>query len=81
MRLYDMYTEQEYTLPEMFNDWNTFRKEEPWNHAENFTTEIYEVLMATVNGRNDCTVSGMTAKEVDRYIQRLRKEIEKHDYR
>ena len=80
MKLYDMYTEQEYTLPELYTDWKAFRKEDTWNHAEDFMTELYEVLMATVNGRNDCTVSGMTAGELDRYIRRIRKEIEKNDY-
>lgn len=79
MRLYDMDTESVYTLPELYNDWQDFRKEEPWNHAEDFKTEIFEVLMATVNGRNNLEIIGLVPKEISRLIRRIRKEIEKND--
>lgn len=79
MRLYDMDTEAVYTLPELYNDWQDFRKEEPWNHAEDFKTEIFEVLMATVNGRNNLEIVDLVPKEISRLIRRIRKEIEKND--
>ena len=80
MKLYDMESNKAYTLPELFRDWKTFRKEEPWNHAETFKTEWFEILMATVNGRNDCDVIGPTATELDRYIRRLRKAVEYREH-
>lgn len=75
MKLYDMESDKAYTLPELFRDWKTFRKAEPWNHAETFKTELFEILMATINGRNDCTVIGPTSKELNNYIIKLRKEV------
>lgn len=80
MKLYDIETEKSYTIPELFTDWKAFRKAEPWNHAERFTAELFEILMATVNGRNDCDVIGPTASELDRYIRRIRKEVEKNEH-
>ena len=75
MRLYDMDDGSIYTLPELFTSWKAFRTEEPWNHAENFRTEIFGILMATVNGRNNMEIIGMTDKETDRLINRIRKGI------
>lgn len=80
MKLYDMNTEREYNLPELFTEWKAFRKEDPWNHAESFSAEWFEILMATINGRNDCEILGPTATELDRYIRRIRKEVEKNEY-
>ena len=77
MKLYDIEAEKVFSLPELFADWKTFKTEEPWNHAENFKTELFEILMATINGRNDCEVVGTTASELDRIIRRIRREIEK----
>lgn len=77
MKLYDIEAEKSYTLPELFEEWKAFRQEDPANHAESFTAEWFEILMATVNGRNDCDVIGPTATELDRYIRRIRKEVEK----
>lgn len=73
MKLFDLNTERTYSLPELFSDWQLFRKEEPWNHAESFSAELFEILMASVNGRNDCNIIGMTASEIDKYITKLRK--------
>lgn len=75
MKLYDMDDGSVYTLPELFTSWKAFRKEEPWNHAENFRTEIFGILMATVNGRNNLEIIGMTAKETSGLINRIRRRI------
>lgn len=75
MKLYDANTEQEYSLLDLRNDWKEFREEDPENHADNFKTELFEILMATVNGRNDCTVIGMTAREISNYIVKMRRGI------
>lgn len=77
MKLYDFNAEKELSLSELFSDWKAFKTAEPWNHAENFKTELFEILMATINGRNDCEVVGPTASELDRIIRRIRREMEK----
>ena len=81
MRLYDTNTETEYSIPALFTEWETFRKEDPVNHAERFIIELFEILMATVNRRNDCEIVGPTPSELDRIIRKIRREIEKNDYR
>ena len=74
-----MDTKAIYTLPELYTDWNDFRKDDPWTHAEDFKTEIFELLMATVNGRNNLEILGLVPREIDKLIQRIRREIEKND--
>lgn len=75
MKLYDANTEQEYSLLDLRNDWKEFRADDPENHADNFKAELFEILMATINGRNDCDVVGMTAREISNYIIKLRRGI------
>ena len=75
MTLYDTVAEREYTLTDLYHDWELFRSEEPWNHAEDFMTELYEILMATVNGRNDCDVVGLTPAETCDYIISIRRAL------
>ena len=76
MKLYDMNAEKEYSLIELYRDWQSFRNAEPWNHGETFTIEFYNILMATVNGRNDCDVVGLLPAELSRYIIRIRSGLE-----
>lgn len=71
MKFIDGYTEHEYSLQDMYSDWIEFRAEDPWNHCIDFRTEMYEILMATINGRNDLEIVGLTMKELCNYIRRL----------
>lgn len=73
MKLFDINSEKEYTLTELKTEWKDFYKADPVNHSENFTTELFNILMATVNGRNDCKITGLTGKEVSNLIIKLRK--------
>lgn len=73
MRLREIDTGRELTLPELRREWQEFREEDPDNHADDFMTELYEILMATVNGRNDCDVVGLTPSETSDYIITIRK--------
>lgn len=73
MRLKEIDTGRELTLPELHRDWQEFRTEDPDNHADNFMTELFEILMATVNGRNDFDVVGLTPSETSNYIITIRK--------
>lgn len=75
MRLYDMNTEKVYTLSELKKEWQEFSKSDPFNHADCFTTELFEILMATINGRNDCEIVGCTGKEISNIILKLRDSV------
>ena len=75
MKLYDRNAEQELSLLRLRSDWKEFRAEDPLNHSADFTTELYEILMSTVNGRNDCEVIGMTPQELSCFIIKLRDKI------
>mgnify|MGYP006935954374 CR=1 FL=1 len=76
MKLVEIDTGRAISLPEIRRDWQTFRTDNPSNHADNFTTELYEILMATVNGRNDFDIVGLTPTETSNYILALRDKIE-----
>ena len=75
MTLYDTNTDRAYSLTDLHRDWQQFKAEDPVNHADDFMTELYEILMATVNGRNDCDVVGLTPSETCDYIISIRHAI------
>ena len=75
MRFVDLNDRRTYTLSEIKTEWELLRNQEPENHAGDFKTELFEILMATVNGRNDLEVIGLTHRETDRIIRRLRAEL------
>lgn len=77
MKLLDLYDMREYPLPAIHDEWKDARSAEPYNHADDFMTELFEILMATINGRNDLDVVGLTPTETCRYIIRLRKACER----
>ncbi len=77
MTLYDANIDRTLTLPELYADWKQFKAEDPWNHADNFMTELYEILMATVNGRNNCDIVGLTPSETCDYIITIRHAIKR----
>lgn len=79
MRLKEIDTGRELTLPELHREWQAFRSEDTVNHADDFMTELFEILMATVNGRNDCDVVGLTPTETSDYIISIRKAIERRN--
>ncbi len=72
MKFIDLTDGREFTLADLKRDWTGFREEGPWNHAADFRTEFFEILMATVNGLNELEIIGMTPRETDRLIRRLR---------
>lgn len=71
MRFIDGNDGRVYTLPDLWKDWQTFRKEDPDNHAASFRIEMLEILMATINGRNDLDIIGLTPREVSNIIIHL----------
>lgn len=74
MIITDMWTEKRITLQQLKNDYNELKKSEPLNHAEDFKTEYYILLMDTINGRNDIELSGLVPKEISNIIIKLRRE-------
>lgn len=75
MKFMDMNDDSVVTLPDLKKDWLSFKEEEPENHAETFSLELYEILMATVNGRNNLEIIGFTGKEISSFIETLRKKL------
>ncbi len=75
MRFIDLNDGHIYTLCDLKNEWKIFQAEEPQNHAARFQIEMLEILMATINGRNDLRIIGMTPSETNRMILRLRAQL------
>jgi hypothetical protein len=72
MQFIDLNDNSVTTLSEIRREWADAHREDPENTAPDFKTEIFEILMATVNGRNDLEIIGMTPRETDSLIHRLR---------
>ncbi len=72
MKFIDLSDDRVYTLSEIRKDWEALREEDPDNYPSDFQTELFEILMATVNGRNDLEIVGPTPREVNRLILKLR---------
>ena len=75
MQFIDLNNHSVVTLSEIRRDWLESRTADPENTATDFKTEIFEILMATVNGRNDLEIIGLTHRETDRLIQCLRAQL------
>ena len=75
MRFIDLNDDRVFTLSDLHRDWTQFRQEDPDNHAASFRIEFFEILMATINGRNDLDIIGMTPKETSNLILRLRAQL------
>ena len=75
MRFIDLNDSHTYTLADMKKEWEEQRAADPENHAQDFKTELFEILMATVNGRNDMDIIGPTPRETSNIIIRLRAQL------
>ena len=75
MRFIDLNDDRVYTLQDLHRDWRAFREEDPENHADRFQIEFFEILMATVNGRNDLEIVGLTPRQISNLIIRLRTQL------
>ena len=72
MKFFDLNDKSITTLSEIRRDWADAHAEDPENTAPDFLTEIFEILMSTVNGRNDLEIVGPTPREANRLILKLR---------
>ena len=75
MQFIDLNDDRVYSLQDLHRDWAQFRQENPENHAESFRIEFFEILMATINGRNDLEITGLTPREISNIIIRLRAQL------
>ena len=75
MKFIDLNDDRVYTIADLKKDWQEFREEDPENHADRFKIEFFEILMATINGRNDLEIVGLTPREVSNYIISLRAQL------
>ena len=75
MKFIDLNDDRIYTPADLKRDWAQFREEDPENHAERFKIEFFEILMATINGRNDLEITGLTPRETSNLILRLRAQL------
>ena len=75
MYLVDTNDGKAFSLPDLHKEWQELRKEDPVNHADTFIREFFEILDATIRGRNDCEIEGLTGAEVLRMYTRLMKEV------
>ena len=75
MQFIDPNDDRVYTPADLKRDWTQFREEDPENHATSFKIEFFEILMATINGRNDLEIVGLTPREVSNYIISLRAQL------
>ena len=75
MRFIDLNDDREYTVADLKRDWTQFRMEDPDNHAASFQIELFEIIMATINGRNDLEITGMTPREISNITLRLRAQL------
>ena len=75
MKFIDLNDDRVYTLSDLHTDWAQFRQEDPDNHAASFRIELFEILMATINGRNDLDIIGLTPRETSNLILRLRAQL------
>lgn len=72
MQFYDMNSDHMRSLATIKNDWEQFRKEDPANHAGSFTSELFKIIMDTLNGRNDFQIVGPVPDEISRIVSRIR---------
>lgn len=73
MYLMDTNDGKTFSLPDLRREWQELRKEDPENHADTFTIEFFQILDATLRGRNDCEIEGLTGAEVFRLYTKLMK--------
>lgn len=77
MKFYDMESDKLYTIADLKRDYIEFKREDELNHGETFTVELLEIIMATINGRNDFEIVGMKPHEIENILHKLIKRIEK----
>ena len=56
-------------------EWKTGRENDLENTPRCFEAYLLEVILATINGRNDLDIIGVTPRETMEYIEAIREKI------
>ena len=72
MTFIDLNDDRIYTIADLKRDWQVSRTEDAESYAERFRIEFFEILMATINGRNDLEIIGLTPRETSGLLFTLR---------
>lgn len=62
-----------FTDKDLFMEWEDNHKTDPETYQETFSAYMINIIMATVNGRNDLDIVDMTAKEIDKVLNELKR--------
>lgn len=74
MTFKDMLTDQVYSLNDIAKDYREFQREDPENNTETICEYLYNVIDASLRGRNDLDIIA-TAKQINRVRSKLLKLI------
>ena len=75
MLFIDLNTAETITAADLCREYHMFKAEDPENHADNFKTEFFNIIMATINGRNDLDIIGQTPREIENILSRIRRTL------
>ena len=62
-----------FTDKDLFTEWTDNHETDPETYHETFSAYMINIIMATVNGRNDLDIVDMTAKEIDKVLNELKR--------
>lgn len=71
MTFLDKYTDKAYSLQDMKSAYSVFSVADPDNHAATFQLELVNIIVDTINGRNDITIVGLTDNELFNFTGKL----------
>ena len=63
------------TVPYLFQEWQQFKTEDPYNHEPTFKRELFNIIDATLRGRNDLEIIGLTRTELFNLYNKLIMEV------
>lgn len=75
MKFRDLCDDKVYTLLDLFQEWQTLKTADPANHANTFKRELFDIIDATLRGRNDLEIVGLTSSEVFNLYNKLIMEV------
>lgn len=71
MYFVDILIDKKLTLSDLKNDYEEAREEYPESYPDDFRTQLREIILATINGRNELIIVGPTPKETEQFVKRL----------
>ena len=59
----------------LYAEWEIGRETDTETYSESFSKYLLEIILATINGRNDLEIVGTTPQETNEYMDALREKI------